>query len=77
MGEEVDAFARIEFEKGIGGGCFEGLECARGGLSDMGLELGECVFDGIEVGTVRRKVEKFGATGLDGLLDAGDFVSRP
>jgi len=38
------------------------------------LELGEGIFDRIEVGTVRRQIAKFGATGLDSLPDADDLV---
>ena len=68
MGEEVCAFDWLELSKGVGGGGFERVEGSRGMLSHMGLELGEGIFDRIEVGTVGRQVEQLGAAGLDGLL---------
>src|SRR5665213_4272393 len=40
----------------------------------MRLELGEGIFYRIEVGTVRRQIAEFGATGLDSLPDASDLV---
>ena len=40
----------------------------------MCLELGEGVFDWVEVGTVGRQVEKFGVLRLDRIPDAGDLV---
>ena len=41
----------------------------------MGLELGEAVFDRIEVGTVGRQIAEFGAAGFNSLPDARDLVS--
>lgn len=41
----------------------------------MRLELGEGIFDWIEIGTVGRQIAEFGATGLDSLPDADDLVS--
>jgi len=38
------------------------------------FELGEGIFDRIEIGTVGRQKAEFGATGLDSLPDAGDLV---
>src|SRR5476649_2105077 len=40
----------------------------------MRLELGEGIFDWIEVRTVRRQIAEFGATGLNSLPDACDLV---
>jgi hypothetical protein len=40
----------------------------------MRLELCEGIFDRIEVGTIGRQIEEFGAAGLNSLPDAGDLV---
>ena len=40
----------------------------------MRLELGEGIFDRIEVGTVGRQIVEFGAAGLNSLPDARDLV---
>jgi hypothetical protein len=72
VSEEVCAFVRFELLQGIGGGSLNCIEGSRGGLPHMRLELGEGVFDRIEVGTVGRQIEKFGAAGFNSLPDAGD-----
>ena len=51
-------------------------DCALGLCPQQRLELGECVFDGIEVGTVGRQVEQSGARCLDRVAHAGGLVSR-
>jgi hypothetical protein len=61
--EEVCAFVRFELWQGIGSGSFERINGARGGPSHVRLELGEGVFDRIEVGTVGRQILEFGTTG--------------
>jgi hypothetical protein len=45
------------------------------GLSQAGFEFCEDLFDGIEVGRVRRKVEKLGARAFDGAAHAFDAVA--
>jgi hypothetical protein len=43
-------------------------------LAHMRLELGEGVFDRIEVGTVGRQIAEFGAAGFNSLPDTRDLV---
>lgn len=74
MAEEVCAFVRFELLQGIGGGSLESVEGSRGGLAHMRLELGEGIFDRIEIGTVGRQIVEFGAAGLNGKPDARDLV---
>jgi hypothetical protein len=74
VSEEVCAVVRFELRQGIGGGLFECLEGSGGGLAHMRLELGEGIFDRIEVGTIGRQIEEFGAAGLNSLPDAGNLV---
>lgn len=58
------------------GGGFEGFDGSWGGFSNVGLELGEGILDGIEIGTVGRQVEKRCPTCFDRLADARDLVGR-
>lgn len=76
MGEEVDAFAGVELAESMGGGVFEGFDGPCGSFSDVSFEFGEGVLNGIEIGTVRRKVDQLGAAGFDGFSNAGNFVRR-
>jgi hypothetical protein len=46
-----------------------------GGLFKQGLELGEKVFDGVEVGGVSRQMAQAGAGSFDSLLDACHFMT--
>jgi hypothetical protein len=74
VSEEVCAFFGFELSQRIGSGSLECIEGPGGGLSHMRLELGEGVFDRIEVGTVGRQIVEFGAAGFNSLPDAGDLV---
>ena len=67
MSEEVYAFVGFELLQRIGGGSLKGIDGSRGGLADMSLELGEGVFDRIEVGTVGRQIAELGAAGFNSL----------
>ena len=51
------------------------LDCALVGLAQEGLELGEDLLDGIEVGTVGRKKEQLGADGSDEAADGLALVA--
>jgi hypothetical protein len=56
----------------------EGIDGSRANAPEMGLELGECHFDGIEVRTVRRQEQEPGATLLEdsfGFLALGAIAS--
>ena len=55
------------------GGTFESVS---GDLAEDGFELGEHLFDWIEVRAVSGKVEKNGATRFDGFLNSGDLMHR-
>jgi len=66
---------RFELLKRIGRGRLERVEGSRSDHSHERLELGEGLFDRVEVGTVAA-VEKLGTAGLNGLPDAGDLMGR-
>ena len=53
----------------------ESIDGAAGGLFEQRLELGEELFDGVEVGGVSRQQAQGGASGFDSLLDAGHFMT--
>ena len=53
----------------------EGVGGSGGSFAQQGLELGEEVLDGVQVGRVRRQKEEFGAGGNDGLFDLGGLVA--
>src|SRR3984957_10834143 len=76
VGDDEPMSMLRQFWQGICGGSFKCLEGTRGRLSHMRLELGEGIFDGIEVRTVGRQVAEFGTAGLNSLPDAHDLVSR-
>ena len=52
-----------------------GFDGSLGGLAQQGLELGEDLLDGIEVGTVGRQEEQLGAGGADGAAHGLAFVA--
>ena len=56
-------------------GCPRDLDGSLCGCSEQGLELGECVLDGVEVRAVGRQEEQTGTGGFDGLADSGAFVA--
>ena len=74
MREEVGAFGLFELSKSVGSGCFESIDGSGGVLADVGLELGEGVFDRVEVRTVGRQVKQGGAARFNGVPDAGDLM---
>jgi AraC-like DNA-binding protein len=69
VSEEISAFVGFELTQRIGGGSFECIEGSRGGLVQMRLELGEGVFNRIEVGTVGWQIAQFGSAGFNSLPD--------
>ena len=71
MREEVGAFGLFELSKSVSSGCFESIDGSGGVLADVGLELGEGVFDRVEVRTVGRQVKQGGAARFNGVPDAG------
>lgn len=50
------------------------FDCSGGSLAELGFELGEDLFDWVEVRTVGRQVVKVRALRFDGLADALDLV---
>jgi len=53
----------------------ERLDGAVGGLFEQRLEFGEELFDGVEVGGIRRQQAQGRAPGLNRLLHAGHFMA--
>ena len=64
-GEAVESF---------GQGMLEFVEGASGCLTQVGFEFGECQFDGVEIGAVRRQVTHAGSLGRDEFSDALHFM---
>ena len=64
-----------EFD-GLCNGSPKVIHGSSGSLSENGLEFSVYLFDGIEVGRVRRQEHACRARHLGGLFDAGDLVSR-
>jgi hypothetical protein len=58
----------------FGDGVGYGVEAAGSGLSHVAFELGEELFDRVEIGRIFRKEQKPGAGGLDRLADRLSFV---
>jgi hypothetical protein len=74
IGEVVCAFLggeAIEQGADLAPGVFGG---ARIGFAQEGLELGEDLFDRVEIGRVARQEEQFGAGGSDQVADGLAFV---
>ena len=56
--EVVCALLRTNLGEGFGDCCDEGFDGPGGGLSQQGFELGEELFDRVEVGAVGRQVDE-------------------
>ena len=52
------------------------VSMVRGFVSQQGLELGKRHLDGVQIGTVRRKIKNLRLSGGDGFLYAGNLVGR-
>src|SRR5581483_12496781 len=74
-GEVVSAFGGTETTDAVADGGPERGARPRGGAAQQLLELGERLFDRIEIGTIGRQKHQVGATGLDRLAYAGDLVA--
>jgi len=72
--EVVQTFARREAGEQVANDVPEGLEGTGGGFAQQGLELGEELFDGIEVRGIRRQIEQGGAGGFDSSAHADDLM---
>ena len=75
MNEEVSAVCGLDLLGCNGAGAPETFERPPGEFAQDGLELGEGLFDGIEIGAVGRKKPKLGSGGFDCGFDGGAFVS--
>ena len=73
--EIVGAFLGGEGGEGEGYCCDERVQGSGGSLSQQSFELGEELFDGIEVGAVGRQVSQLGAGSFDCIADAGDLMA--
>src|ERR1700730_5166251 len=74
MSEEVCAVFWLEGLQSVSCCGLEGFDGSCGGFSNVGLELGEGILDGIANGTVGRQVEQRCAAGFDSLPDASYLV---
>lgn len=74
--EVVGAFVWCEGIEAFTDDAPELIDGAGSGFAQYRLELGEGIFDGIEVGRVGRKGQERGAGRLHGILDGGAFVRR-
>ena len=73
--EVVEAFLwRVGFEQLADGGD-EGFEGARGGFAQQVLQLGEDLFDRVQIGRVFGQEEQFGAHGSDRPTNGFSFVA--
>ena len=64
----VLAFDRCERVEEVADGVVQGFGGSRRGFAQHMLELGEDLFDRIEVWAIGRQVDELGATSFDGLL---------
>ncbi len=53
----------------------EGVDRARGGLTKQRFEFGEELFDGIQIGRIRRQIEQRGLCRSDGFFHSGHLVA--
>lgn len=74
VSEEVCTFGWLEGQKGLGSSGFESFDGSSSSLSDVGLEFGKGVLDGIEIRAVGRQIEKRRPARFDSLPDAVDLV---
>ena len=82
MCEICGTFSTRDFVKTSGDGLAEPLDRVAGALEGVGgdlaedrFELGEQLFDRVEIGTVGGKVDKNCTASFDGLSDAGNLVN--
>lgn len=73
--EVVGAFAWCEGSDEAAHDGPEAIDGALGGLAQEGLQLGEGVFDRVEVGAVRRQIQKARADRFDHGAHLGSFVA--
>ena len=53
----------------------EGVDAARGGLTKQRFEFGEKLFDGVQVGRIRRQIEQRSLRRSDGFLHSSHLVA--
>ena len=75
MAKEVQAMRVREGGQGRGESIEKTLESALSGMAERDFQFREGQFDGVKIGAVGREVEQGGASRLDDVLDAFDFVS--
>jgi hypothetical protein len=75
IGDIICAFLGGEVCERLSDGFDEGVKRSCGGLAKCGFELGEGLFDGIEVGAIGREIAQRRAGPLDRFFDASDFVT--
>jgi hypothetical protein len=72
VSEIVGALGGREGRQQVADGVPQGIDGAGGGFAQQRLELGEDLFDEIEVGAVRRPITQDGAGGFNGCPHTGD-----
>lgn len=75
MAEVVGTFGSGEGHEGSSDGLDERVDGSGCGFSQDGFELGDGLFDRIEVRAVRGQIPHAGTNCFDGLADPGDFVA--
>src|SRR5579863_665830 len=75
IGEVVGAFLGGVGSEQLADGGDDGFDGARGGVAQQVLELGEDLFDRVEVGRVFGKEEQLGPGGADGAADRFALVA--
>ena len=76
VSEVIAAFLWREAIEQVANRVPEVIDGSLGGFSEERLELGEYLFDRVEVGRIGRQVNQTGANRFDGLADALDLVGR-
>jgi hypothetical protein len=74
MGEVAGAFGGTEGVEGLADGVPEGVDGSGRGGAEQRLELGEQLFDRVQIGAVGRQVEQPGAARRDRFAPAVDLV---
>jgi len=75
VSEVITALSGIEAFQELADSTFKSFDGSLGGGPQERLEFGECQLDRVEVGTIRRQIDKLRADAFDRFADADHFVS--
>jgi hypothetical protein len=76
MGEPATSILVGDQLQRSGNGLLERSTCTSTNLPQKRLQFGECLFDGREIGRIRRQEEQTASSGFNGLLHPGPQVDR-